>query len=250
MSLQDRLYELFLLDQHVRGLRARQDAATRRKKAQQGKLDQLGQQLTELSQQLKQLQATAAGLEHQSNDFEGRINSHREAMNNVTSNKEYSALLVEVNTLKIEKSKLEDEALTQLTKVDEIRSQIQEVEQKIASQKQLVENAQREVDEAREEVGDKLGQIQAERDAAAENIPPATLTSFDRLCTVHDGEALAEIEEQDRKRREYICGGCYTMLPVERVSQVMSRPDELVQCPSCERFLFIKQDLKTAIGSK
>lgn len=250
MSLQDRLHELFLLDQHVRGLRARQDAATRRRDAQQKKLNQLEQQQVELSQQLKQLQAAASSLEHQSNDLEERINSHRESMNSVTSNKEYSALLVEVNTLKLEKSKLEDEALGQLGKVDETREQVASVEEKIASQKQLVENAEREVIEAREEVGEKLSEIQAERDTAAAGIPPATLTAFDRLCTVHDGEALAEIEEQDRKRREYICGGCYTMLPVERVSLVMSKPDELVQCPSCERYLFIKQELKTAIGAK
>ncbi len=249
MSLQDKLHDLFLLDQTVRGLRTRLDAATRRHTLQSKKLDQLRQQEAELADQHKRAQAEVASLEHQAADFDQRITKLREQMNTVRSNKEYSAMLVEVNTLKVEKSKLEDQALEKMSVVDDLKARLEEVRNQVQDQAKLVESAQAEVSSAREEVGDQLDEATAKRDAAAAEMPPDVMSVFKRLSDQYDGEALGEVEEQDRRRREYICGGCYMELPVERVNALMTKPDELVTCPSCNRFLFIKQELRAEIGA-
>ena len=250
MPLQDQLYDLFLLDQQVRGLRTRLDAATRRLNLQQTKLDQLKQQQTELTDRNKQVKAEVATLEHEAQDAEDRVGKLREQMNSVRNNKEYSAMLVEVNTLKDEKGKHEDQALEKMGEVDSLTARINELDEQIQHQSKLVESATEEVKSAKDEVGEQLDQANSQRDEAASKLPPDTLIQFERLADHFDGEALGEIEEQDRRRREYICGGCYMELPVERVNALMTKPDELVTCPSCNRFLFIKNELKEAIGAK
>ncbi|MFA9479935.1 zinc ribbon domain-containing protein [Phycisphaerales bacterium AB-hyl4] len=248
MSLQEQLHELFLLDQQLRGLRNRLDAGQSRQRAQQNKLVQLQQQQQELSHQLRQTQVNAQTLEKQSGEMEARINELRGRMNNVTSNKEYSALLVEVNTLKVDKSKIEDQALEQMNEVDTLKQRVTDIEQKIDDQKKLVSGADNEVDSARAEVGDRLDEVASKRQAAAEKVPADARAVFERLADSYEGEALAEVEEANRRRMEYNCGGCYMSLPIERVNGIMMRTNELVTCPNCNRILYMKPELKSALS--
>ncbi|WP_432797195.1 zinc ribbon domain-containing protein [Poriferisphaera sp. WC338] len=250
MSLQENLYELFLLDQQLRGLRSRLDAALRRQAAQQRKLGQLVQQSTEIGDQLRHQQAHAATMEKQSDEIETRITEARNNMNAVTNNKEYSALLVEVNTLKIDKSKAEDEALESINAVEESTKKFEELNEQSDQQRKLVENSEKDVKEAREAVGDRLDQVQAERDTAAGKIPADTLATFERLIYEHDGEAMAEVELQDTRRKEYICGGCFIQLPIERLNSIIIKPDAITSCPTCGRILFLKEDAKVTLGGK
>lgn len=250
MALQDQLRELFLLDQQVRGMRSRLDAAIRRKELQSNRLQQLRMQEQELAGQAKLVQAKAASLEHQSSDIEQRIVRHREQMNSVKNNKEYSALLVEVNTLKVEKGKVEDQALEHMGQVEEINGRVAEVREKIAAQEALVKQAEAEVEEAKQEVGGKLDELTTQRDAAAEAVPAETRALFDRLARSYEGEAMAEVHEQDRRRMEYTCGGCFLSLPIERVNSVMMKPDQPTTCTNCGRILYMPQELREGIGSK
>ena len=116
MSQIEKLRELFLLDKQVRGMTTRLDVATNRLGAQRTRLTQFQQQHTEMEDQIKHARVKASELEKQANEIEERIERQRELMNSVKNNKEYSALLIEVNTLKIDKDKAEEEALEQMAR--------------------------------------------------------------------------------------------------------------------------------------
>jgi len=242
--------ELFGLENRVRGMRSRLDAAIRRRDAQQRKLDQLNQQSSELNAELKRLKAHAATLESEAQAADNRVTELRNRMNSVTSNKEYSALLVEVNNHKIEKGKAEDEALEQMGKIEEMQARADELAQKIAQQQKVVGTSSEEVEAARVQVGDQLDLATADRDTAASALPDDVVSLFHKLADQYDGEAVATIEEQNRRRMEYICGGCYIQLPVESVNALMGKPDELTICPACRRILLIDGELKTALATK
>lgn len=250
MPLQEQLRELFGLDQRVRGLRTRLDAATLREKAQQTKLSQLAQQRDELVSQVKNAKVKAADLENQVNEIEGRITHLRDQMNSVKNNKEYSALLVEVNTIKNDKGKLEEEALTHLTQADTLSASLAAAEEKVAAQQKLVEIAQQEVKARRDEVGTQLDEATRDRDEAAGKVPPDALALFNKQASIHEGEAMAPIVEESRKHLEYSCGGCYIGLPIERVSTTLSQLDSLVTCPSCGRILFADKELRSSMTAK
>lgn len=249
MPLQDQLYSYFELDQRVRAMRSRLDAATRRRDLQQRKLDQLKQAASELAQQLKEAKAHASTIEHEADAIESRIVAQRDKMNNVTSNKEYSALLVEVNTLKADKSKLDDAQLESMGKAETLSTEMEELSGKVEAQTKLVANATKEVNEAESEVGDKLKELEVERDAAGEPLSDDIRKTFDRLSHTYDGEAMAEISEQDRRRMEYTCGGCYTLLPVESVNALITKPDQLTTCGTCSRILYVSSELREALAA-
>jgi predicted nucleic acid-binding Zn-ribbon protein len=171
-------------------------------------------------------------------------------MNSVTSNKEYSALLVEVNTLKLEKGQLEESALGELTQVDELETRLAELTAQGEQQVKLLDGAKADVQQHQAEVGDRLEQATAERDIAAQQVPADTLKVFERLAYTHEGEAVAGVIEENRRRLEYNCGGCYMSIPVERVNALYTRPDEPTTCPNCGRFLYLPEELKSAMGVK
>jgi predicted nucleic acid-binding Zn-ribbon protein len=250
MSVQEQLRQLFQLDQRVRGLRTRLDLALNREKAQQAKLDQLTRQRDELAGQVKLSKAKAGELENQVNEIDERISHLREQMNSVKNNKEYSALLIEVSTIKNDKGKIEEEALTQLSQVDMLSASLASTEEKAAEQKKILDIARQEVAARREEVGSQLDEATKDRDAALAMVPDDAKAQFHRQASIHDGEAVAVIVEENRRNLEYSCGGCYMGLPIERVNTTLSQPDSVVNCPSCGRILYAETELRKALGPK
>jgi predicted nucleic acid-binding Zn-ribbon protein len=250
LSLQDQLRELYRLDSQVRGLRRRLDAAIRRRDAQQSKLDQLRQQHGELAEQQQHLKAKQHNLEQEAQQKQQQIDTHREQMNTITSNKQYSAMLVEIDSLKNEKARLEDQALEKMNELEAVNQRHQELEQKLAEQQKLVDQSEGDVQEAESEVGGRLEELTRERDEAAATVPEETRTNFDRLAEAYDGEAMAAVEEEDRRRMEYNCGGCFISLPVEHVNAVITNPDKVTICPNCRRILYVDQELAAAMKPK
>jgi len=249
MSLHEKLYQLFLLDQQVRGLSTRLDSARNRHKAQNTKLEQLSQQHRELAEQVKHVSAKTSTLEKEASDIEARIATIRTRMNAVTSNKEYAAMLLEVNTIKIDKDKKEEEAIAQMENRERLAGQLKELETKVADQKRMVGISEKEVTDRRAEVGEKLSEVTVQRDAAAKELPPDSLAAFNKAASYHDGEALAVVVEESRKHHEYSCGGCYMSIPVERLNTLMSRQNTLTSCPNCSRILYVAEELKQSLST-
>lgn len=250
MSLTDQLRDLYQLDQRVRGLRTRLDAALRRQKAQQTRLEQADRQHAELLDQHKVLQVKAQTLEGQARDLDARIDTLRGQMNNVKTNKEYSTLLVEVNTFKLEKSKIEDAALAEMTKLEALQKDVDAAANKLAEQRKIVEGAAKEVADAQTEVGKELAAAEIERDRAREALPRSAREEFDEAANIHDGQAMAAIVEESRRHMEYSCGGCYMQLPVERLNGLLRGGDEIVHCTSCGRILYIEKSLRESLATR
>ncbi len=249
MSLHDSLKDLFLVDQQLRGLESRLDGARHNVRAQQIKLDQLTQQHEELTNQLKQTQASTANAENDVRATEQRIERSRGAMNNAKTNKEYSALLVEVNTLKADKGKLEETALQFMSEVDNLREELQGVEARLEEQRKIMALAEKELEQRQSEVGDRLAQLKAKRETAARAVPAEPLAIFERLADQYDGEGMCPVIEVDHRRMEFSCGGCYMSIPMEVVNRLATQ-DQVTQCPSCGRMLYLEQELRASMGAK
>lgn len=250
MSLQEDLYQYYLADKHVRGMRIRLDSATRRLSVQQGQLKELEAEREKLQETVKQRQAEIANIENEAASIDAKIAKLRDQMNTVKTNKEYSAILVEVSTLKAEKAKREEGELEVMGGVEELEARLKDLDAKITDRNNLISATEKELAEAKSEVGDELTKLEQQRNEAGSNLPDDIIAKFERLAEAYDGEAMAEIEEQDRKRLEYNCGGCFMQVPVDRVNALLLGKEEVVICPSCSRILYVADQLKTSIASK
>jgi predicted nucleic acid-binding Zn-ribbon protein len=247
MSIHEKLQQLYLCDQQLRGIRKRLDSASSRLKSQQSKLGQLGSQRQEIASQLKSAQVKASTGEGQMKDLDQKIDHLREQMNHVKNNKEYSAFLIEVSTFKNEKDKLEEVVLGQMGQVDRLVRELKEVEGKYLEQEKVVAAAQAEVDIRGAEIRDQLEEITSKRAMAEGAVPSDARTIFNKLLYLHEGEAMATVVEENRRYNEYSCGGCCISIPVERVSGLMNRQEEIICCPNCGRILYLDEEFKASM---
>ena len=249
MTKYEALHELYLVDQQVRGLQSRLDSAQAHVRAQNNKLEALNKQLTDLSDQHRQAQATEANLENEVKSIEQRIAKLRDQMNSAKTNKEYSAFLVEVNTFKADKAKVEERALELLGESDKLADRMNQLKAQVEDQLKLKTHAQGELEKRRAEVGEDLDRLNAKRAEAAAKVPDAALAVFEKLADDTDGEPMAPVEQDDPRRMEYNCGGCFMAIPAEVVNRLATQ-DNIVLCTSCGRILYLAKTMREAMGIK
>jgi predicted nucleic acid-binding Zn-ribbon protein len=247
MALMDSLLNLFQVDAQVRGLRSRLQSAERYFNAQSGHVTALEQQKSELKARKKQLTATIANHETDLACIDERLEKLRNDLNNSVTNKQYTAVLTEMNTVKLQRKEVESTVLELMEQVETIEAEVGEVETQITERIKVREIATTQLDERKTEIGDRLAELEREREAAAAEIPEAERRLFNKLADDYDGEAMAKVEEVSRRHREYACGACSLQIPFERVATLTSNANTLVSCASCHRILYIEEETKAAL---
>ncbi len=249
MTLTERLLALYRVDQQLRSLRTRVDGAEKYLTQQDRLLAELQTQKARLEAQIKSVSAHAANLETDVKALEERIAGLRAQMNRATSNKEYSAFLSEIKTFEKEKDKVETDAISHLSQVDELRTQLADLEKQLEDRARIREVALSQRDQCRAEVGERLAELERQRAAAGKDLPASAIEQFKTMSDWHDGEAMAEVIEEDARRMEYACGACNMSIPVERISALLSRGDITI-CPSCNRILYLGSSVEEAIRDR
>jgi predicted nucleic acid-binding Zn-ribbon protein len=175
-------------------------------------------------------------------DLKGRdeqIGKLRSQLNLARTNKEYSALLTELNTAKADDSKLETQVLELMKNLEADHAACEEIKKQIEEQHLKVEEVRKESELKAVELEKDVAEIQKEWNEAAKGIPTEALGVFERVAETYDGEAMAEVEQPQENGVFYSCGGCYMGIPAEVVN-ILSGRDEIIRCTSCTRNLYLK----------
>lgn len=168
------------------------------------------------------------------------IAKYRAALNLAKTNKEYSAILTELNTNKADNSKLESDILELMRTTEADDTICAELRTQIEEQTQKVDEVRKNAEANSIAIEKDVDRVQAEWNAMAEGIGAGTLEIFKRTADTYDGEALAFTEQQDERTGVYCCGGCYMRTPDEIINQLMTN-DDVIRCSNCSRILVLSQ---------
>jgi predicted nucleic acid-binding Zn-ribbon protein len=161
----------------------------------------------------------------------------RTALNSAKTNKEYAAILTQLNTTKADNSKIETQILDLMKVVEADETECKEIEGKIEEQKKVLEEKRKESEQLAVKYQEEIDQIQIEWDQAAKEVPNEELETFKRVADTYDGEALAVVEEQEMNV-SYSCTGCFMSVTPECVNLLMTN-DDIIRCPNCTRILVL-----------
>jgi len=186
--------------------------------------------------QLTKVQSDRLELELKSRDE--AISRFRTSLNSAKTNKEYAAMLTQLNTTKADNSKIETQILDLMKDVEADETQCKEIEEQIKDQKKILEQKRKDAEQLTVKYQGEIDQIQSEWDLSAKCVPADALEVFGRVAETYDGEALAVVEEQELKADAYSCGGCFMSVTPESVNLLMSK-DEIIRCPNCTRILVL-----------
>lgn len=186
--------------------------------------------------QLTKVQSDRLELELKSKDEE--IVRLRASLNSARTNKEYAAVLTQLNTTKADNSKIENQILELMKDMEADEAECKDITAQIEQQKQILEQTRKQTEELAVKYEAEIGQIQAEWDQAIKGIPEEPLEVFKRVAETFDGQAVAVVEPQEGKTGGYTCGGCFMGITAECVNMLMTK-DEIIRCPNCTRILVL-----------
>ncbi|MFI5381064.1 MAG: zinc ribbon domain-containing protein [Tepidisphaerales bacterium] len=236
------LLKLFEADMKLREAQSNLDGASRSVRLLERRVKDLTEKVGASQAQVRQNQSRYIQLDLEMKTREAHIEKLRGQQQNAKNHKEYQAFLTEINTEKIDKNKLEDDALSVMGLVEKSQKELADL---IAQ----LDGETRKLEETRQQLSGRLAELQADidrlqpvRDAAARSVPANVVNMFDRLADRHEGEAMAAVTRPSRRVEEYSCGACHMGLVVNIYNRLHSR-DEIVTCPNCHRLLYIPEEL-------
>ena len=186
--------------------------------------------------QLTKVQADRLELELKIKDEE--IAKLRAALNLAKTNKEYSAVLTQLNTTKADNSKVEAQILELLKDIEDDEAECEKTKEQIDQQKQTLEQTRKDSQRLADKYESEIKEIQVQWDQIAQAIPTEPLDIFKRIAETYDGEGLALVQKQQGKTVTFSCGGCFMGITIESVNLLMTKED-IIRCPNCSRILVV-----------
>lgn len=152
----------------------------------------------------------------------------------IKTNKEYTAMVTEIERHKADNSILEEEILGLMDKIDSAKKKVGEEKIKFADESKNIDDQIKEIENKIKEIESKISDLKAKRAEFAPLIDAKLLGVYERILNGRDGYALVEVIND-------ACGGCHMQLPPQVIHQVKMK-DKIIQCESCQRILYIKDE--------
>jgi len=162
-------------------------------------------------------------------DLEGRRSKYKGQLMEVKTNKEYQAMLHEIEGVEREIRAREDEILQEMESTETLQAEVKAEEAvfKAASESQRLDVHALEARAAELQAGaERLGR---ERDAVAATLSADVLELFQRVAKLR-GAGVAEA-------RDEMCQQCRMKLRPQIFVDI-KRNETIIQCPSCNRILY------------
>jgi predicted nucleic acid-binding Zn-ribbon protein len=185
------------------------------------------------------LAASQTAIEHierQRRDFERELESDQtqlgrtqSRLREVKTNKEYSAVLVEIETRKQKIAVLEDQVLELMEAAEQRRQFLQEYEQRVQDAAQELEKQEDKMVQMSRTLEQQRATSDTERRQVVAQLDAELYTAYENLRMQRGDLVVVHL-------RDGTCGGCYLTVRPQLVSEIR-RQETLVTCPHCRRIL-------------
>jgi predicted nucleic acid-binding Zn-ribbon protein len=233
---------LTLQDLELQIVDIRRQLATRERavERQAAKVRAAEQALDEERAAYKRAQAQQDELDVDLKTRQANVTRLRENLNSVRTNKEYAALMSQLNNEKADTTRLETRAYELLEGVEVRKRTVAERQAAVDHDRHRLTDIQAQLEQGRQSFADRLGALERQRGAAAENIDAKSLDLFNRISERYEGEVMARVVRIHPRRHEYMCEGCNMALAAERANALLTR-DDVITCGNCGRILHINK---------
>lgn len=149
----------------------------------------------------------------------------------VKTNKEYSAVLIEIEEIKQEKARMEEEVLVLMETQERLAGDIREAEARLKQQEGEGRSHEATAREQLRGVDADLSGARTERKGLAGQLPGPILADYDRILRARSGVALVPVAKPN------FCGACRVTITPQRLQELRAQAS-LIPCESCGRYLY------------
>ncbi len=213
------------------------DRGPRQVQAGQGMVQAAKTALDEAIAAIKRAKMAADQKQLQLKEREDRVKTLKGKLNAAASNREFDTFKEQIAADEQANSVLSDEILEALEMLDVLEASRITKQSELANRESELVKLTASVQERMAVLREDMTRIEAERAEAEMLIPEVVKPEYTRLVAARGEEALAPIDGET-------CGGCFTMLTTQVMSQIIL--SKLVRCPSCGAFLYRRKDTKVS----
>ena len=149
----------------------------------------------------------------------------------VKTNKEYSAVLIEIEDITQEKAKMEEEVLVLMEAQERLTGDIREAEARFKQREAEGRGQEATAKEQLRAVEAELAGVRTERKELAGQLPGPILGDYDRILRARGGVALVPVTKPN------FCGACRMTITPQRLQELRAQAS-LIPCESCGRYLY------------
>ncbi len=152
----------------------------------------------------------------------------------VKTNKEYSLVLGEIEEIKQEKSRIEEEILALMETQERLAGEIRQAEAELKSREAQGQQEESAIRQRLAAVEAEVEGLRGERGSLARELPRDLLAEYEKFLRHRGGLAVAQVLSVEGAA---ICSGCRMTLTPQRLQEVKQQ-SALLTCESCGRFLY------------
>lgn len=169
-------------------------------------------------------------------DSQEKIKKAEGRMFEVKTNKEYQALLTEIEAIKGASGREEEEILQVLEEIDELKKDLSKREKEVATLLEKIEAEKKMIEEkmAQDEIFWK--EQMERREVLSKQIESKLYKLYHTLREKRQGVGVVNVKQET-------CQGCFVHIPPQMFIQVQ-RNNEIIRCPNCNRILYFEGEGK------
>jgi hypothetical protein len=179
---------------------------------------------------LEEAQVKQKNLELELKTKESDLQKYQQKMMSIKTNKEYDALVAEIDAIKDSISSIENDLLETIEQVSEFEKEITGLNEKVS---QVEENNTRQLgilQEKIDSIGDKMSVIESSRKAIVSSIPRQTMSVYERVRRGKGGQAVVPVKKR-------ACSACFKALTPKKIQEV-KRGDQVYTCDNCGAIIY------------
>jgi hypothetical protein len=149
----------------------------------------------------------------------------------VKTNKEYSAVLLEIEEIKQIKAKTEEEILALMEMQERLAVDVKEAETRLKAREEQARQDEGIVRGKLAKVEGELATVRAERDSRARELPRPLLADYEKILKARSGIAVASVNSSA------VCGGCRMAIRPQAIQELKAAQAPML-CENCGRYLY------------
>ena len=195
--------------------------------AAQKKVEAETARVQELSKDRRRLEMELMGVET-------KITKYQSQLLDVKTNKEYQAMLHEIETCKSERAALDEKILVEMEESEKRHAAVRALGETLERRRRETADGKARLDAETRDLQGRIEALETERRQVSGTIAPSFLEPFLKVARQRKGRALVAVRDER-------CGGCHVRVMPKLIQQVR-RATGLIACDSCKRFLYVPDD--------
>jgi predicted nucleic acid-binding Zn-ribbon protein len=236
-EIRDVLEQVHLIQTQLGDLNGRLRRGPVLLKTQEGNIQKITAKLEQLQSKHHALLAEAKSKEQEVAAHDQTIAKRKSQLQEAKTNKEYQALLLQIQADEAVRNVLDDETLEAIDKAEKFAIHLPPVEAEVKKAQELYETTKQKVLSERPHIESEIAEYNKQLKVEEAKMPKEFRDVYDRLIrSVGGPNALAVVESQK------YCGGCNHQIPVNSLAHILAKKP--VTCSSCARLLYVPTDFE------